>query len=77
MGSLLKHSHVPLPLATVWLATLLEILDGLALLGGASVPIVTITMIVSMLGAMFTVNINYGFSAVNTIGLTREGRAWL
>jgi hypothetical protein len=28
MGSLLKHSHVPLPLATVWLATLLEILDG-------------------------------------------------
>jgi putative oxidoreductase len=26
-----------------------------------------------MLGAMFTVNIKFGFSAVNTIGLTPEG----
>ena len=26
-----------------------------------------------MLGAMFTVNIKYGFSAVNTIGLTPDG----
>jgi hypothetical protein len=26
-----------------------------------------------MLGAMFTVNIKYGFSAVNTIGLSPEG----
>jgi len=30
-------------------------------------------MIFSMLGAMFTVNIKYGFSAVNTLGLTPEG----
>src|SRR5215467_6081987 len=40
---------------------------------GACVGIVSIPLIISMLGAMFTVNIKYGFSAVNTIGLTPEG----
>jgi putative oxidoreductase len=53
--------------------TLLEILGGLALLLGAFVAIVSIPLILSMLGAMFTVNIKYGFSAVNTIGLTPDG----
>ena len=53
--------------------TLLEIFGGLALLIGAFVTIVSVPLILSMLGAMFTVNIKYGFSAVNTIGLTHEG----
>jgi putative oxidoreductase len=52
---------------------LLEIFGGLALLVGAFVALVSVPLILSMLGAMFTVNINYGFSAVNTIGLTPEG----
>ena len=72
-GELLKQAHVPFPLANAWLVTLLEIFGGLALLMGAFVAIVSIPLILSMLGAMFTVNIKYGFSAVNTIGLTPEG----
>jgi putative oxidoreductase len=72
-AELLKQAHVPLPLANAWLVTFLEIFGGLALLIGAFVPIVSIPLILSMLGAMFTVNIKYGFSAVNTIGLTPEG----
>ena len=72
-AQLLNQSHVPLPLASAWLVTLLEIFGGLALLIGAFVTIVSIPLIFSMLGAMFTVNIKYGFSAVNTIGLTPEG----
>ena len=72
-AELLKQAHVPLPLANAWLVTLLEIFGGFALLVGAFVGIVSIPLIISMLGAMFTVNINYGFSAVNTIGLTPEG----
>jgi putative oxidoreductase len=72
-AELLKQTHVPLPLANAWLVTLLEIFGGLALLIGAFVTIVSVPLIVSMLGAMFTVNIRYGFSAVNTIGLTPEG----
>ena len=72
-AELLKQAHVPLPLANAWLVTLLEICGGLALLIGAFVTIVSVPLIVSMLGAMFTVNIKYGFSAANTIGLTLEG----
>ena len=72
-AELLKQAHVPLPLANAWLVTFLEIFGGLAILIGAFVAIVSIPLIVSMLGAMFTVNIHYGFSAVKTIGLTPEG----
>lgn len=72
-AELLKQAHVPLPLANAWLMTLLEIFGGLALLLGAFVTIVSIPLILSMLGAMFIVNIKYGFSAVKTIGLTPAG----
>jgi len=72
-AELLKQAHVPLPLANAWLVTLLEIFGGLALLIGAFVAIVSVPLIVSMLGAMFTVNIKFGFSAVKTLGLTSEG----
>ena len=72
-AELLKQAHVPLPLANAWLVTCLEIFGGLALLIGAFVTIVSVPLILSMLGAMFTVNIKYGFSAVNTIGLTPQG----
>ena len=72
-AELLKQAHVPLALANAWLVTLLEIFGGLALLVGAFVTIVSVPLIVSMLGAMFTVNIKFGFSAVNTIGLTPGG----
>ena len=72
-AELLKQAHVPLPLANAWLVTLLEIFGGLAVLIGAFIAILSVPLILSMLGAMFTVNIKYGFSAVNTIGLTAEG----
>jgi putative oxidoreductase len=72
-AELLKQVGVPLPLANAWLVTLLEIFGGLAVLMGAFVAVVSIPLILSMLGAMFTVNIKYGFSALNTIGLTPEG----
>ena len=72
-AELLQQVGVPLPLANAWLVTLLEIFGGVALLMGAFVALASIPLILSMLGAMFTVNIKYGFSAVNTIGLTPEG----
>jgi putative oxidoreductase len=72
-AELLKQVGVPLPLANAWFVTLLEIFGGLAVLMGAFVAVVSVPLILSMLGAMFTVNIKYGFSAVNTIGLTPEG----
>jgi putative oxidoreductase len=35
--------------------------------------IVSVPLIISMLVAMFTVNIRYGFSAIKTIGLNENG----
>ena len=62
-----------LPELTAWVSTLIEILGGLAILAGAFVAVVSVPLIVMMLVAMFTVHLRYGFSAINTIGLTADG----
>jgi putative oxidoreductase len=72
-GRLLHQVGVPLPGPTAYLVTLLEIFGGVALLLGAFVALVSIPLIVSMLVAMFTVQLRYGFSSVNTIDLTPAG----
>jgi putative oxidoreductase len=51
----------------------MEILGGLAIFVGAFVVVVSVPLIVMMLVAMLTVHLKYGFSSVNTIGLTEEG----
>jgi putative oxidoreductase len=70
---LLDQIGVPMPLATAWLVTLLEVFGGLAILVGLFVSLVSIPLIASTLVAMLTVQIHYGFSSVNTIGLTDSG----
>ncbi|HEY2587084.1 MAG TPA: DoxX family protein [Tepidisphaeraceae bacterium] len=72
-GKLLHQIGAPLPTATAWAVTGLEVFGGLAILVGALVAFVSIPLILSMLVAMFTVQIHYGFSSVNTIGLTPSG----
>jgi putative oxidoreductase len=72
-GLLLHQAGVPFPVPTAWLVTALEILGGLALIVGLLVTLVSIPLIVSMLVAIVTVQGHYGFSAVNTIGLTPTG----
>jgi putative oxidoreductase len=72
-AKLLEQIHAPLPEVTAWVSTFIEILGGLAILAGAFVAVVGIPLIVMMLVAMFTVHLRYGFSAINTIGLTADG----
>ena len=72
-GKLLHVLGVPAPVPTAWLVTLLEIFGGAAILAGVLVALVSIPLIVSMLVAMFTVHWQYGFSSINTIGLTDTG----
>lgn len=72
-GQLLHQIGVPLPVATAWIVTLLEVFGGLAILLGVFVALASIPLIASMLVAMFTVQLPYGFSSVNTIGLTDSG----
>jgi len=72
-AQLLQHIGAPLPHATAWVSTAVEILGGLAILAGAFVAVVSVPLIVMMLVAMFTIHLRYGFSAINTIGLTADG----
>src|SRR5262245_26081126 len=72
-AKLLEQIGAPLPEATAWVATLIEVLGGLAILAGALVAAVSIPLVLMMLVAMFTVHLRYGFSAINTIGLTADG----
>ncbi len=72
-AKLLDQIGAPLPELTAWVSTLTEILGGLAILAGAFVAVVSVPLLVMMLVAMFTVHLRYGFSAINTIGLTADG----
>src|SRR5262249_56447616 len=72
-AKLLEQIGAPLPEATAWASTFVELLGGLAIFVGAFVEVVSIPLIVMMLVAMFTVHLKYGFSSVNTIGLTADG----
>jgi len=72
-GKLLQQIGVPMPDATAWLVTLLELAGGCALIIGAFVALVSVPLILSMLVAMLTIHIRYGFSAIKTIGLNHNG----
>jgi putative oxidoreductase len=72
-AKLLEQIGAPLPVVTAWVSTFIELLGGLAILAGALVAAVSVPLIVMMLVAMFTVHLRYGFSAINTIGLTADG----
>jgi len=56
-----------------WVVTLVEIFGGLAILVGAFVTLMSIPLVVIHLVAMFGVHWQYGFSSVNTVGLTAAG----
>ena len=72
-AKLLTQIGAPLPEATAWVSTFMELLGGLAIFVGAFVEVVSVPLIVMMLVAMFTVHLKYGFSSINTIGLTEVG----
>jgi putative oxidoreductase len=72
-AKLLKVLHVPAPHLMAWVSTMAELLGGVGIFAGAFTGVTAIPLICTMLVAMFTIQINYGFSAVKTIGLTREG----
>ncbi|HEX6808456.1 MAG TPA: DoxX family membrane protein [Gemmatimonadaceae bacterium] len=72
-GNLLQQIGVPLPLPTAWLVTGLEFFGGIALIIGIGVSLAALPLMASMFVAMVQVQARYGFSSVNTIGLTQHG----
>ena len=70
---LLTQIGVPFPHFNSWLVPLVEFFCGLAIFLGLFTSIVAVPLILTMLVAMFTIHINYGFSSIKTIGLTPHG----
>jgi putative oxidoreductase len=70
---LLEYIGVPFPGSTAWIVTLLELSGGFAILVGAFVAIASVPLAATMLVAMFTIHLKYGFSSIKTIGLTPDG----
>ena len=72
-AKLLTILHVPAPHLMAWISTLTELVGGAALFIGILTSLVTLPLICTMLVAMFTIHIHYGYSAIKTIGLTPKG----
>ena len=64
---------VPFPHATAWIVPCIELGGGFALILGAFTAVVAVPLICTMLVAIFTVHLKYGFSSIKTIGLTPDG----
>ncbi|RVU02092.1 DoxX family protein [Mucilaginibacter limnophilus] len=73
LAHLLMHLHIPFPFEMAWAAILTELIGGAALFIGFYTRIVVFPLIGTMLFAMFSIHLHYGFSSVKTIGLTADG----
>jgi len=70
---LLTQTGVPFPHLTSWLVPFIELLGGFAILIGAYISFIAVPLICTMVVAIITVQLKFGFSSVNTIGLTLNG----
>jgi putative oxidoreductase len=64
---------VPAPELMAWATIIVELLGGLAVLLGAFIPLVSPPMAGVLLTAMFTVHLQYGFSAIKLEAVTPAG----
>jgi len=72
-AKLLTVLHVPAAHLTAWISVMIELLGGLALIIGVVVSLAAVPLVCTMLVAMFTIHIHYGYSTIKTIGLTPNG----
>jgi len=73
-AAILQSLHVPFPHLSAYLTISVELLGGAALLCGAFVAWASVSAIVVLLTAMFTVHLPYGFSSIK-IRAVVDGRA--
>jgi putative oxidoreductase len=72
-SAVLDFIGVPFPLLVAWLVTLVEMLGGIAMMVGVCVTLLSLPLIAIHLVAMFAVHWRYGFSSVNTVGMSIDG----
>lgn len=68
----LQALGVPLPHVMSWVTALTELVGGVLVMAGAFVAVLSVPLIVTLLTAIFTVHLRYGFSSVK---LTSVGPA--
>jgi len=64
---------VPEPELMGWATIIVELVGGLAILVGAFVPLVSVTMVAILLVATFTVHLPNGFSSIKLQAVTAAG----
>jgi putative oxidoreductase len=64
---------VPMPALMAWLAILVELLCGVAMIAGIFVPLLIIPMLAVLAVAMFTVHLPFGFSSIKLMAVTAVG----
>ena len=72
-AAILHTLGVPAPELMAWATILVELLGGLAVLLGAFIPLAAVPMAAVLLTAMFTVHLQYGFSAIKLQAVTAAG----
>ena len=70
---LITQIGAPFPHVTAWIVPCIELGGGFALILGAFTAVAAVPLICTMLVAIFTVHLKYGFSSIKTIGLTPDG----
>jgi len=64
---------VPAPHLMAWIAVLVELVGGAAVLTGAYMNWVSVPMVVVLLVALFMVHLPFGFSSIKFLAVTAEG----
>ena len=64
---------VPLPGLMAWLAILVELLGGAAMIIGAFVPLLILPMLMVLLVALVTVHFPFGFTSIKLMSLGPDG----
>ena len=71
--AILHALHVPAPQVMGWATILVELFGGMAVLTGIFVVLASLPMAVTLLVAMFTVHLSYGFSSIKLQAVTTAG----
>jgi len=71
--AILQALNVPAPQLSGWATILIELVGGFAVLVGAFIPLVSVPLAATLLGAMFTVHLPYGFISIKLQDVTAAG----
>jgi putative oxidoreductase len=71
--TILQALGVPAPALLAWTTILVELLGGLAVFVGAFIPLASVPMAVTLLVAIFTVHLPYGFSSIKLTSVDAAG----